>query len=256
MKKSICMVHILLVLLFTAGCAGKSGSKKGADVEAETVTVADTGYTGIKKFYSKKILVKEVTYRNGITHGETRTYYTGGQLFQTFNYVNGHKEDTARWYYIEGQVFRSTPFRNDTVDGIQKQYYRNGRLKAKLGYKKGHRTPLLEEYDTQGRLIKGYPEITYSIEDNYSGTGKIRVNLGTSGVNQKVRFYRGEFINGVFDSTLCVRIRDINGKHYVDLKKTGTEQAGYLGIIASIITGMGNNYLTYKKIEIPYKDLK
>ncbi len=75
-------------------------------------------------------------------------------------------------------------------------------------------------------------------------------------MNQKVRFYRGEFINGVFDSTLCVRIRDINGKHYVDLKKAGTEQEGYLDIIASIITGMGNNYLTYKKIELPYKDLK
>ncbi len=256
MKKSIYLLHILLILLFIAGCAGKGGSKKGAGSEAAAVTVTDTGYTGIKQFYSHDKLIKEVTYKNGVVDGETRTYYSGGQLYQTFNYVNGHKQDTARWYYAEGQVFRATPFRNDTVDGIQKQYYRNGRLKAKIGYLKGHRTPLLEEFTATGKLITDYPSITFSIEDNYFKSGSIRVNLATTDKQAKVKFYRGEFINGVFDSTKYEGIRSIDGRYYVDLKKTGTEQPGYINIIASIITGMGNNYLTGKKIELPYKDLK
>jgi len=256
MKKSICLMHLLLILLLTAGCGGKGGSKKGAGAESDTITVPDTGYTGIKQFYSKDKLVKEVTYKNGVIHGETRTYYGGGQLYQTFNYVNGHKEDSARWYYAEGQVFRSTPFKNDTVDGIQIQYYRNGRLKAKIGYSKGLRTPFLEEYTPNGKLISDYPGITFSIEDNYARTGSLRVNLATTNKQSRVKFYKGEFTNGVFDSTKCAAIRNIDGRYYVDLKKTGAEQGGNLNIIASIITSMGNNYLTFKKIELPYKDLK
>ena len=71
----------------------------------------------------------------------------------------------------------------------------------------------------------------------------------------KVKFYRGEFSNGVFDTTHCVKLNTINGIGNLDLKKTGSPKTGYVGIIAEILTNFGNNYLVYKKIDLPYNDL-
>jgi len=257
MRKFNCSVVILLVLLLSAGCAGKGSSKKGSgDLSADTVSVPDTGFTGIKKYYSKDLLVKEVTFRNGIQEGEMKSYYEGCQLNQTIWYENGLREDSARKYYLEGQLFRSTPFRNDTIDGTQIQYYRNGRVKAKLHFIKGLRTPLLEEYTRDGKLIKDYPEIVFTLNDNYSTSGKVRINLELTEKTRKVNFYRGEFTNGVFDTAKCKIIQPVNGNVYLDMKKSGTPQPEYIGIIGAILTDFGNRYLAYKRIELPYRDLK
>lgn len=256
MKKVNNAIVLFLVLILAAGCSGKGSSKKGSDQGADTLSVPDTGYTGIIKYYSKEFLIKEVTFENGIMQGEMRTYYQGGQLNQTIWYENGLREDSVKKYYLEGQVFRSTPFKHDTINGTQIQYYRNGHIKAKLQFIKGLRTPFLEEYTRDGKLIRDYPGILFTINDNYSTTGNVRINLGLTDTARKVTFYRGEFSNGVFDTTRCKLITGIKGKNYLDLKKSGTPQPGYAGIIGVIITDFGNRYLLYKKIDLPYKDLR
>lgn len=254
------IVHIplivLSVMLLAFGCSGKGSLKKGSNVQTDSITVPDTGYTGIKKYLSNDRLFKEVTFKNGIMEGEMKTYYPGGQLNQTYWYRNGLREDSARWYYLEGQVFRSTPMKHDTIDGTQIQFYRNGRKKAEINYSKGFRLPLLKEYTREGKLIVGYPEIVYSIIDNYSTTGKVRINLELTDKTRKVKFFRGEFTNGVFDTTTIARISPADGKTFLDLRKSGTPQSDTIGIIAAILTDFGNNYLSYKKIGLPYKDLK
>jgi hypothetical protein len=254
-KTNIC-IFILSVLIVVSGCSGKGTTKKGSIAEADTVTVPDTGYTGIKKYYSGNRLIKQATFKNGIRNGEMKSFYPGGQLYQTFWYENGLREDSAKWYYLEGHVFRSTPFKHDTINGTQKQYYRNGRLKARINFIKGKRVPSLEEFSQEGKLVKGYPEILFTFNDNYNTAGKFKINLELSDKSPKVKFYRGEFANGVFDSVKCARIKAVNGKAILDLKKTGTPQVDNIGIIAVTLTNFGNNYITYKKIDLPYKDLK
>jgi len=256
MKKVNSPIQILLILVLAAGCTGKGSLKKENAVATDTLTVPDTGYTGIKKYYSGDRLIKEVTFKNGIREGEMKSFYQGGQIYQTFWYENGLREDSARWYYLDGKIFRSTPYKHDTIDGIQKQYYKNGRLRAKLEYLKGLRTPYLEEYTQDRKLFRDYPEIVYNITDNYNTTGKVRINLELSDKSDKVKFYLGEFTDGVFDSTQCKLINNINGKAFLDLKKSGTPQAEYIGVIARCLTNFGNSYLTYKKVDLPYPDLK
>jgi len=255
MKKISNLIFVFLILLLVSGCSGRRSSKQASEQAADTLSVPDTGYTGITKYYSNDYLIKAVTFKNGVIQGETKTYYQEGQLNQTIWYENGNRADTAKKYYLEGQVFRSTPFKHDTIDGTQIQYYRNGRIKAKLKFVKGLRTPFLEEYTRDGKLIGDYPSIQFTINDSYSKTGKIRINLTVSDTTRKARFYRGEFTNGVFDTTKCKMIPAIRGKTYLELKKSGTPGPGYVGIIAATITDFGNRYLTYKKIELPYKDL-
>jgi hypothetical protein len=246
---------IILSLLFISGCNSKGTGKKDSKAGNDTITVPDTGYTGIKQYMSGDLLVKEVTFENGVRQGLMKSFYQDGRLRQSFWYDKGLREDSGKWYYMEGQVFRSTPYKRDTMDGTQMQYYRNGRVKAKLSYKKGLRTPYLEEFDAKGKLVRGYPEMVVEIRDDYQAKGVYRVSLSLSDKSTKVRFYRGDLSNGVFDTAHCVKINTVKGIGTLNLKKTGSPKTGYVGIIAEILTNFGNNNIVYKKIDLPYNDL-
>jgi hypothetical protein len=256
MKKYLFPAVILLVIVALASCGGKGSGKKSTAQEADTTTVPDTGYTGIKQYKSGQYMISEITFRNGVRHGLMKSFYQGGQVRTTFWYENGLKQDSARWYFPEGQLFRTTPFKNDTVDGIQKQFYRTGIIRAKIGYSKGLRTTFFQEFSSKGKLIGGYPEIIVTTTDEYKSKGTFRIDLSLSDKSEAVKFYRGEFLEGRFDTTQCKPIITVKGKAGLVLKKTGTIGTGPVSVIADIRTSLGNHYLTSKKIEIPYNDLK
>jgi predicted small lipoprotein YifL len=247
---------IVLAIAIITGCGGKGPAKKEAVAPADTVTVSDTGYTGIKKYMSGRFLVKEVTFKNGVKEGLMKTYYVTGELRHTFWYENGLREDSSIWYYQEGQKFRVTPFKRDTVDGIQKQYYRDGQIKAKIGYSRGLRTSFFQEFTADGKLVSGYPSLIINTEDNYKTKGTYKIDLSLSNKSINVRYWRGEFTNGLFDTLRCEKLKNIKGIGTIDLKKTGIQKPAYVGVVAEVLTNFGNNFLIYKKIELPYKDLK
>ena len=166
-------ILIVLITLLASGCQGRGSLKKASanNTETDTVSVPDTGFIGFTKYYSGERPVKEITFKNGIRHGEMKSYYLGGQLYQKFWYENGLREDSSIWYYLEGQVFRTTPYKHDTIEGVQKQYYRTGELKARIKYIKGFRAPFLEEFTRDGKLVNEYPDIAFTLTDNYNTTG-------------------------------------------------------------------------------------
>jgi antitoxin component YwqK of YwqJK toxin-antitoxin module len=247
---------ILTLIIALSGCSGKSSAKKESKSVNDTVSVPDTGFTGISQYKSGQFLIKEITFKNGVRQGLMKSFYKGGQVYQTFWYENGLREDSVKWYYLEGQLFRSTPYKHDTIDGIQKQYYRSGKLKARIGYSKGMRTSHFEEFSQEGKLVGNYPEINVSILDEYKTTGKYRINLELSDKNSKVVFYRGEFTDGRFDTTKCQLIKTLEGKGTITLNKTTSKRPSQIGVIAEILTPYGNKLLRSKKIDLPYSDLK
>ncbi|MGD0753544.1 MAG: hypothetical protein ABR927_00675 [Bacteroidales bacterium] len=248
---------LLLILSFflITGCHGKGPAKKELQAVADSVTVPDTGYTGIKQYMSGRTLFKEVTFKNGVREGLMKSFYQTGEVRQTFLYKNGLREDSSIWFYQQGQPFRSTPYKKDTIDGIQRQYYRTGQLKAKLGYSKGLRTTFFEEYTPEGKLVGGYPILLVNVRDDYKIKGIYNVSLELSDKSTGVRFWRGDLSNGVFDTAHCKIIKTIKGIGSLDLKKTGLPKPSYVGVIAEILTNFGNNLLVYKKIDLPYSDL-
>ena len=255
MKTNPLSYIIIISLVLLAGCNGRKSEKKVKGTSPETTAVPDTGFTGIKQYRSGNNLIKEVTFINGVREGLMRSFYMGGQLYQTFWYEKGLKEDSVRWYYLEGQLFRTTPYKNDTIDGIQKQYYRTGKLKAKIGYSKGMRTKFFQEFTPEGKLLGPYPEITVTIKDDYRKKGSYLINLSLSDKNTAVKFYRGNFVNERFDTTMCKYIGPGNDKSIIILKKTGNPGPDHIDVIAAMTTRFGNKYLEYKKIDLPYKDL-
>src|SRR5665647_2680738 len=195
MKILYSSVLLVLAIFIIAGCNGKGKAKKESKSVSDTITVPDTGWTGIKQYRSGKLLVKEVTFKNGVREGLMKSFYQTGEVRQTFWYENGLREDSARWYYMEGQLFRSTPYKNDTVDGIQVQYYRSGRVKARLGFSRGLRTTFLEEFTPEGKVVGGYPTLIVNIKDDYKTKGIYRISVELSDKSTGVRYYRGDLSN-------------------------------------------------------------
>lgn len=244
----------LIAIIYS--CGGRTSPGNQGEQAADTLAVPDTGFTGIKQYTSQSYLIKEVTFKNGIRHGLMKTFYQNGKLRQTFWYENGLRQDSSRWYYLEGQLFRTTPYKNDTVDGIQKQYYRTGRLKARIGYSRGFRTPYLEEYGSDGKLVTGYPELLVNTKDEYSSKGTYRITLSLSDKSTRVRYYLGDMSAGVFDTTAVKKISQSKGIANIILRKTSSGGRNSVDVIAEILTGFGNNNLVWKKIDLPYNDLK
>lgn len=255
MKYFYSILLLIFSICITYSCGNQKSVKNDTQSENDTITVPDTGYTGIKQYMSGQLLVKEVTFRNGVREGLMKSFYADGRLRMTYWYKNGLREDSAKWYYPEGQLFRSTPYKRDTVDGTQKQYYRSGKVKAILKYVKGLRTPYLEEFTQDGRLIKSYPSLIINVKDDYRTKGVYNITLSLSDKSTKVKFFRGDISRGVFDTAHCKAINTIKGVGSLNLKKTGSSKPEYIGIIAEVLTNFGNNYLIFKKVDLPYNDL-
>ncbi len=253
MKLSHLIIIILAVMM--AGCAGKKTNSDSTS-QTDTLTVPDTGFTGIRQFMSGLYLVSEVTFKNGVIDGLKKTFYQSGRLQRTFWYVNGLRQDSSCWYYEEGQLFRTTPYRNDTIDGIQKQYYRSGELKAKMGYRNGYRTDFFQEFTRDGKIVSGYPELIVKTEDKYAANGTYSVKLELTDKKTDVRFFRGDFYNGIYDTTKVKRLKTVGNSASIILRKTGSPKQPYMGVIAEVLTNFGNRLLVYKKVELPYNDLE
>jgi hypothetical protein len=251
MKKNSILLIILISIALLTGCNGRKSEKKAERTGPETTASADS----IVQYRNGNNLIKEVTFRNGVREGLMKSFYFGGQVYQTFWYEKGLKEDSVRWYYPEGQLFRTTPYKHDTIDGIQKQFYRNGKVKAKIGYSKGMRTKFFQEFNSDGKLLGPYPEILVTIQDSYRKNGAYIINLGLADKDTEVKFFKGNFINERFDTTMCKYITLSNGKSVIFLKKTTKPGPDHIDIIAAMTTLFGNKYLEYKKIDLPYNDL-
>jgi len=253
--KTIKITLFCLPFLLIINC-GRHANTSNESISLDTLTVADTGFTGIRQYTQRGTdhVVMEVTFKNGVQHGLTKTFYVGGQVRQTFWYENGLREDSAKMYHPDGKLFRSMPVVRDTIHGTQIQYFKNGRVRAKLGYEKGHRTFFFEEYLANGRLITNYPEVIIKTRDNYNANGTYNISLELSS-SKDVKYYRGDFSKGIYDTTAVAPIRTVNGIGDLTLRKSSAQTKPYIEILASILTDYGNRYLLVKRIDLPYNDL-
>lgn len=255
MKKYIGAVSILIATIAAFSCINR-GPVSDDDNQEEVSSVPDTGFTGIKKYYSQNLLTYQATFKNGVREGLMTTFYESGKIRQTFWYKNGVREDTAVWYHEDGKIFRKTPFRNDSMNGVQIQYYKDGKVRAKLEFRDGLRLPYLEEWSSSGNKITDYPDVILKITDTYSRNGIYSISARLDREDVKANFYVGEYEDGLFVPKKYKKINDSETTAALQLKKSGTGGRSYVGIIAEISTSLGNKYLVYKRTDLPYGDLK
>jgi hypothetical protein len=252
--KQLASFLMTLTLLITVSCGSGTGDSGAA--KNKTKHESDTGYTGVKSYFTKdNVKVKEIEFRNGIRNGLTRTYYAGGVLEQEIKYVDGKKNGEAKWFYPDSKLFRITPYVNDTIDGPQIQYYKSGRIKAKLDYKEGKRLPGLEEYTINGEKVTDYPTVRYKIDDQYKEKGICIIFIDMSDLSENVKFYRGDYVNGLVDLTVLTPLKQNATSGYLSLKKTPGVTADSVTVISAYLTPYGNRLYYRTPIPLPYKDL-
>jgi len=245
---------IILAIAFT-GCGNNKTANKPVVSPADTVTTADTGYTGIRQYFSKRILTYEVTFKNGVRNGLMKTFYSGGNLRQTFWYENGKKEDTAVWYYEEGPVFRKTPFKRDSMNGMQIQFYKSGAVRAKMSFVNGLRTTFLEEYSNDGKKITDYPDVVINVIDKHKDNGSYLIRFLLDRKDVKANFYTGDLSEGLFNPSVLRKINTSDFTGAVSLMKGPGKPLSSLSVIAEITTQLGNKRIVTKSLALPYADL-
>lgn len=255
MKSSLSIFVIIMALALTSGCFN-SGKNKADKNQADTSTVADTGFTGITQYRTGNFISYEVTFKNGVRNGLMKTFYPSGKVRTTFWFENGLREDTAVWYWEDGKVFRKTPFKKDSINGVQIQYWTSGKVKAKLEYVDGLRKPYIEEFTSDGKKIAVYPQLVVTTKDEYNQNGTYKISLELNQKNVKANYYRGEYIDGLFVPKKYTKLNSSEFAGSLLLKKSGTPGDSFIGIIAEINTNYGNKHIVYKKVELPYNDLK
>lgn len=253
MKKTAFLLFIIVTFVTFSCSQGNTGA--GKQESKSKSHQADTGYTGIEVYKSGDVKIKEVEFKNGIRSGITRTYYKGGMLEQEILYKDGVRNGDAKWFYPDGNLFRTTPYQNDTINGPQLQYYKSGRVKARITYVEGKRIPRLDEYEMDGTKVIGYPHLVFRVNDTYKEKGVYKVFIEMSNLAHDVKYYRGDFVNGLVDLTVCKPLLQTATTGYLDLKKTEGVSADSAIVIGAYLTPYGNRLYSRIAIPLPYKDL-
>jgi len=252
--KPISTLFLTIIILLAFSCSSGNPTEKG-NKDEKSGHRGDTGYTGVKSYYSGEFKLKEVEFKNGIKTGISRTYFKGGIIKSEINYADNVKSGEAKEYYADGKLFRVTPYLKDTISGTQIQYYKNGKAKAKINYVDGRREPILSEYDMNGIKLTDYPELTYRVIDNYKTDGVYKIFVEMSDVSENVKYYRGDYINGLVDLSVCTPLLQSTTTGYLDMKKGEANSADSVTVIASYLTNYGNRLYYRISIPLPYNDL-
>ena len=151
MKKN---VLILIMFLLTLTSCGKERIEDMSKLELRDGKIYVIGenkpYTGtfIKKFENGN-LREERNYKNGLRHGEFKTYFNG-QLALIDTYKNGQKDGAHKSYYENGNLRTEATYRKGKNDGVSRMYYENGQLWRELKYKNGEKIAPTKWYDENG----------------------------------------------------------------------------------------------------------
>lgn len=106
----------------------------------------------------KKILYKQLHYKNGVKEGEYKYYHLNKKVARQGQYVSGVREGKTRVYYDTGKLKITLFYKNDSIEGKATFFYSNGKLERTAFYKNN----LLE-----GKMIYFYSSGKIKSERNY-----------------------------------------------------------------------------------------
>lgn len=130
--KKVFSLFLLILIINLTGC-------KKDDIE-------------IKQAFDESGKLKwEYTYKNGVRHGPSITYYENGQIAGEVNFVDGKMEGLFRAYYETGEVKMEAVYKNGLLDGEVKAFFIDGKLESLKKYEKNKMVYNIK-YDYEGNV--------------------------------------------------------------------------------------------------------
>ncbi|MFN8207577.1 MAG: toxin-antitoxin system YwqK family antitoxin [Bacteroidales bacterium] len=219
------------------------------------ISVKDTVRHGITRTYSLSgTLFSEVMYLNGKRNGKAVNYYPDGKVNSVIYYKDNMKTGESVWYYPSGKTYRVTPYLNGEPDGVQKIFYESGKLQAEIPYTKGKKCPGLKEYLENGKL-RMVPEILLEADDRVALSGIFTLRISLSNQSRTVKYYTGLKNNGPCLSGYETSIPSRAGVGVYELPVLrGQTVMEKLDIIAVETTSFGNERVLHKSYNLALRN--
>jgi antitoxin component YwqK of YwqJK toxin-antitoxin module len=124
---------------------------------------SDIFYTGMSSrpftgkcrvFFSDNSRVKEeFTYKHGILHGPTTTWYKSGQVRRKGNYSHGRISGKWEFWDEQGNKTVEACYENDALNGSYIELYSNGRIREKGQFADNKRTGQWFYFNENGQPV-------------------------------------------------------------------------------------------------------
>jgi hypothetical protein len=176
---------------------------------------------------------------NGMVHGMRVTYYPDGKtIYSKHSFDHAVKQGPSVWYYRSGQVFKHINYKDGKKDGPARVYYKNGNLTAEFEYKNGKVLPGMKEYDREGKLVTGYPDIAFREIDQLAAKNRIDLEVFCAERKRGVKYFLIEENEGKESRTYLISENSAAlMQFYV---KPGDQLIKKIEIMAEIPTELGN----------------
>ena len=159
----------------------------------------------------KKILLKEINYKNGQKSGSYKYFYPNGKLGIDGNYVSDKLEGEINLYYENGKLFGIRLYKNDLKTGKHTYFYPNGNLKLEQNFLDGVKEGLYQKFYENGKI----QEIFHSQNGKENGNYKYYYENGNLWIEKE--YQNGLLMNvkGSYDEKGNLRnwgtLKDGNG---------------------------------------------
>ena len=90
-----------------------------------------------KEWYSSGNIFKDENYKHGIHHGSTRVYFDNGNIRLEYNFKNGKQHGINSEFYEDGGKSIITNLKDGKEHGMKEQFYPSGNLETRTTYVDG-----------------------------------------------------------------------------------------------------------------------
>ena len=132
----------------------------------------------------------------------------------------GHEwGDDFAWYIMQARSVAS----GSVEEFVQQSNFTNTRSTTYVGplaYPWGYPLILVPVYMINGIRVTDYPEVTYRVNDLYDERGVYKIFIEMSNLAENVKYYRGDYVNGLVDLDSLTLLLQTATTGYLDLKKS------------------------------------
>ena len=224
----------LLILMLLAGLLASCSraADRGEDASEDPEVVIKYRDDGTRSSASQVDELNQV-------HGTRLTFFQDGLTVRAkLSFKHGLKHGPSVSYYKNGQVFEYAGYVDGERHGSHRKYYKSGELLAEYDYDKGHALPGLKEYELDGTLVGDYPEVAFREINHLATRNRIDLEISCSQKRGKMKFFRIRQENG--ESSRVYLITE-NGSTLMQLYvQPGETLNEKVDILAEIPTDLGN----------------